>query len=287
MWVASNGVVFIQTLQKCGQYCLWRWCFYDERMAKKGRHTHYSNVSQKKKFISFEALIKKIILFLWENHKTHILTNWSTKLPIRCFVQVSILFSGMTNYLLKYEGCLKSSWTLLLLRVGTLWRYGNGLFFEVPPSASDAHLTTLYPLLENVLQTVDHFEISCLGAPFSWLEKPRNRMGRDPDCIWVSNELHFPGRTQNSFQISPHAISGLFQPWKVSSDARNFEMINCLRHVFEKWVEHCKKYIIAKGCTSKMRPSPHLHKFPSRSNNVSPWTLQTAPPRKKDELQMQ
>jgi hypothetical protein len=52
-------------------------------------------------------------------------------------------------------------------------------FFEVPILASDALLTTLHPLLENVLQRVDHFEISCLGAPFSWLEKPRNRMGRD------------------------------------------------------------------------------------------------------------
>jgi hypothetical protein len=37
-----------------------------------------------------------------------------------------------------------------------------------------ALLTTLHPLLENVMQTVDHF-----GAPFSWLENPRNRMGRD------------------------------------------------------------------------------------------------------------
>jgi hypothetical protein len=44
-------------------------------------------------------------------------------------------------------------------------------------------LTTLHPLLKNVLQTVDYFEISCLGAPFSWLEKPRNRMGRDLDCM--------------------------------------------------------------------------------------------------------
>jgi hypothetical protein len=35
-----------------------------------------------------------------------------------------------------------------------LWRCGNGLFFEVPPLASDALLTTLHPLLENVLQTV-------------------------------------------------------------------------------------------------------------------------------------
>jgi hypothetical protein len=49
-------------------------------------------------------------------------------------------------------------------------------FFEVPPLASDALLTTLHPLLENVLQTVDHFEISCLEAS-------RNRMGRDPDCM--------------------------------------------------------------------------------------------------------
>jgi hypothetical protein len=60
---------------------------------------------------------------------------------------------------------------------------GDGLFFKVPPLASDALLTMLHPLLENVLQTVDHFEISCLGAPFSWLENPRNRMGPDMDCM--------------------------------------------------------------------------------------------------------
>jgi hypothetical protein len=49
--------------------------------------------------------------------------------------------------------------------------------------ASDALLATLHPLLKNVLQTVDHFEISCLGASFSWLEEPRNLMGRDLDRI--------------------------------------------------------------------------------------------------------
>jgi hypothetical protein len=54
----------------------------------------------------------------------------------------------------------------LLLRVGTWWRCSDGLFFEVPPLASDALLTTLHPLLGNVPQTIDHFEISCLGAPF-------------------------------------------------------------------------------------------------------------------------
>jgi hypothetical protein len=34
-----------------------------------------------------------------------------------------------------------------------------------------------HPLLENMLQTIDHFKISGLGAPFSWLEKLRNCMG--------------------------------------------------------------------------------------------------------------
>jgi hypothetical protein len=74
----------------------------------------------------------------------------------------------------------------LLLRVETFWRYDDGLFFEVPPLVSDALLTTLHSLLENVLQTVDHFEIACLGARFSCLEKPRHLMGRDLNRILCS-----------------------------------------------------------------------------------------------------
>jgi hypothetical protein len=64
-----------------------------------------------------------------------------------------------------------------------MWRRGDSLFLEVPPLASDELLTTLHQLFGNVLQAVDHFEISCLGAPFSWLEKPRNRLGQDLDCM--------------------------------------------------------------------------------------------------------
>jgi hypothetical protein len=37
----------------------------------------------------------------------------------------------------------------LFLQVETSWRCGDGLFFEVPPLASDALLTTLHPLLEK------------------------------------------------------------------------------------------------------------------------------------------
>jgi hypothetical protein len=63
----------------------------------------------------------------------------------------------------------------LLLRVGTLWRCGDCLFFELPSLASDALLTTLYPLFQEDSTTG--------GAPFSWLEKPRNHMRRDLDCM--------------------------------------------------------------------------------------------------------
>jgi hypothetical protein len=38
---------------------------------------------------------------------------------------------------------------------------------------------------------------------------------------------------------------------------------------------------LAKGGTSKTRLSPHLHKVPTRSNKVSPRTLQTNGPRTK------
>jgi len=38
----------------------------------------------------------------------------------------------------------------LLLQLRTLWRCSDGLFFEVPPLASNALLITLHALLENV-----------------------------------------------------------------------------------------------------------------------------------------
>jgi hypothetical protein len=39
-------------------------------------------------------------------------------------------------------------------------------FFKVPPLASDALLTVVHPLLENVLQTVDYFEILSQSSLF-------------------------------------------------------------------------------------------------------------------------
>jgi hypothetical protein len=103
---------------------------------------------------------------------------------LRDMLQKSFHLLLLCTYIHKRAVCKVRG--LILLRVGTLWRCGDGLFFEVPPLASDALLTTLHSLLGNLLQTVDHFEISCLGAPFSWLEKPRSRMGRDLNWILCS-----------------------------------------------------------------------------------------------------
>jgi hypothetical protein len=154
----------------------------------------------------------------------------------------------------------------ILLRIGTVLRSGDGLFFEVPPLASDTLLTTLHP--ENVLQTVDHFEISCLGAPFSWLEKPRNRMGRDLNSILFSAWKKWIGWTSYDHpSYNPDLAPCDF--WAFPTMKRELR---------------CKKFRSDQRSTArfrevgttKNRPSPHLHKGPTRSNKVSPRTLETA-----------
>jgi hypothetical protein len=63
--------------------------------------------------------------------------------------------------------------------------------------ASDALLTTLHSLLDNMLQTVDHFKISCIGASFLWLEKPRN-------CNGVRSELNSVFGLEKNGSVEPH-----------------------------------------------------------------------------------
>jgi hypothetical protein len=179
-----------------------------------------------------------------------------------------------------YEGRLKSSWTHLITPrrnfVEGRWRYlfrsislGKRYTSYNAPPTSRKRAANRWSL-RNFLPLIS----------LSWLEKPRNRMGRDLDCMSdVLMGFHrstFSSRTQNSIQITPHAISGLFQRRKRSSKARNFEVINGLQHVFEKWGERCKKCVAYQGRYFLKRPLPHLHKVPTRSNKVSPRTFQMA-----------
>jgi hypothetical protein len=85
----------------------------------------------------------------------------ASQVPIVVCIQFCTLITNYTRFVSKVRGLT------LLRRVGTLWGCGDSLFFEVPPLASDALITTLHPLFENVLQTVDHFQ------------KRRNLTGRD------------------------------------------------------------------------------------------------------------
>jgi hypothetical protein len=97
--------------------------------------------------------------------------------------------------------------------------------------ASDALLTTARPLLENALQG---FEISCLGAPFSWLGKLRIAWSEILFGLkkWIGGiPLEHPPYSPD---LAPMQFLGFFEPWKGRSEARNFEVINGLQHVFEK-----------------------------------------------------
>jgi hypothetical protein len=50
---------------------------------------------------------------------------------------------------------------------------------------------------------------------------------------------------------------------------------NGLQYVFEKWWSVVRGASLAKGGTSKKRPSPHFHKVSTRNNKVSPRNFQT------------
>jgi hypothetical protein len=108
----------------------------------------------------------------------------------------------------------------------------------LPWQAMDALLTTLHQLLEYLLQTIVTSKFLDSELPFHGWKSPEIARGEIKTVWrmfwWGSTHPLLPSRTQNSIHISLHAISGLFQPWKVSSKVRNFEMINGLQHVLEK-----------------------------------------------------
>jgi hypothetical protein len=125
-----------------------------------------------------------------------------------------------------------------LLLVRALWRCSDILFFEVPPLSIDALLTELHSLLENVLQTIDHFEISCL---------------RDLDCMadvlmGFYQSTFSKLNTEFNSDLTPcnfWAFPTIKRELQGKKFQKNSEEI--LQHVFEKWVQHCKKCIACQG----------------------------------------
>jgi len=108
----------------------------------------------------------------------------------------------------------------------------------------------------HLLQCSTHFSKTCyrlsITSKFLTSELPfRGCKSPDLDCmVDVLMGFHWSTFSKLNTEFNSdltHVISGLFQPWKGSSEARNFEVINSLQHIFEKWVECCEKCIACQG----------------------------------------
>jgi hypothetical protein len=152
----------------------------------------------------------------------------------------------------KYEGCFRSSWTLLITPSRNLvevrWR---SIFrstslgkrctsYSAPPTSRKRAVDSWS--LRNFLPRSSLF---MFGKAQKSHGARSELYGECSNGVPSIQFFHTEHRTQ--FRSRPHAISGLFWPWKGSSEARNFKVINGLQHVFEKWVERCKKLIACQG----------------------------------------
>jgi hypothetical protein len=107
------------------------------------------------------------------------------------------------------------------------------------------------------LQRSTHFSRTCcrplvasfrksLRAPFSWLEKPRNRMGRDLDCMtetdWKVDRWNPIKTSAIQSNSRPMRFLGFYNHEKGALRLA----ANGLQHIFEKRVERCKNGIARK-----------------------------------------
>jgi hypothetical protein len=142
-------------------------------------------------------------------------------------------------------------------------------------------LATLHPLLENVLQTDDHFEISCLSElPFHGWKSPEIAWGRDLDCMAdILMGFHRSTFSKPKTEFNSHLAPcdcWTFPTMKMELRGKKFRSHQRSAARSRSGWSVVRIASLFKGGTSKKRPSPHLHKVPTRSNKVSPRTLQTA-----------
>jgi hypothetical protein len=76
--------------------------------------------------------------------------------------------------------------------------------------------------------------------------KAQNRMGRNVDCM-ANVLIGFHRSTFSKPNTDFNSDFWAFPTLKRSSKAKNFEVMNGLHYVFEKWVERCKKCIACQG----------------------------------------
>jgi hypothetical protein len=129
-----------------------------------------------------------------------------------------------------YGAVCKVRGLTLLLRVGTLWRCGDGLFFEAPSLESDALLTKLHPLVENGVTVV-------LKEPFLgwWSNLSGASALRDSKVAMVAL-TEIGGTPLEHPQYSPDLAPGDF--WALSTIKMELRGQN---HLFHYLPEACGK----------------------------------------------
>jgi hypothetical protein len=161
-----------------------------------------------------------------------------------------------------YEGRLQVRGLTLLLRVGTLWRCGDGFFFEVPPLASDVCFYNAPPTSRR-------------NAVDRWLL--RNLLSRS-SLFMVRKAQKSHGAISGLYGGCSYGIPPIhfFQAEQGSSEARNSKWSTVCGTFSRSGKRVVSSASLDKRGTWKKRPSPPLHKVPTRSNKVSPRPFQTA-----------
>jgi hypothetical protein len=150
-----------------------------------------------------------------------------------------------------------------LLRVGTLWRCGDGLFFEVPPLASDALLNNAPPTSRK--RAADRWSL--------WNFLPRSslfmigKVHKSHGARSELNSLFGFEKVDRWNPIKTSAIQFLFRPMQFlgftkhekGAPKQEISKLSTVCRTFSRsgW-SVIRSSSLAKGGTSKNRPLPHL-----------------------------
>jgi hypothetical protein len=154
-----------------------------------------------------------------------------------------------------HEGCLQSLWTHLITPNRNLVEVWWQSCFRIT----------------SLGKQCTSYNTPWLGAPFSWLEKPRNRMGQIMNWILCLSWKKWIGGTP--LEHSPYSLDltpcdfWAFPTMKRELQGKKFWSDHhiCSTFLRSGW-SIVRSKLLAKGVTSKKRPSLHLHKVPTWSN---------------------
>jgi hypothetical protein len=129
----------------------------------------------------------------------------------------------------------------------------------------------------KILVEIQIYRVSAWADLYSQLNEKYNTSGTYGKCSDGVPSIHFfQAEHRIHFRSRPMRFLG-FSSHKKGAPRQETSKWSTVWNKFSRsgW-SVVRNASLAKGGTSKKRPSPHLHKVLTRSNKVSPRTLQTA-----------